>query len=63
MLDRDIEHSAITQTLRGGQPLPPKCPKGIFSGDIIEVAELSQENYDQIIENRIKKKLGDKYDS
>ena len=63
MLDRDIEHSAITQTLRGGYPLPPKRPRGMFMGDIIEVVELTQENYDQIIENRIKKKLGDKYDS
>ena len=63
MLDRDLQDPQITQTLRGGQPLPPKCPKGIFRGDIIEVTELTQENYDKIIENRIKKKLGDKYDS
>jgi len=45
------ERPDISSTLRTGYPPCPKYPER----EDVEVVELSQENYDKIIENRIKK--------
>ena len=50
MLDRDLQHSDITHILRTGEPPQQKYPER----DDVEVVELSQENYAEIIENRSK---------
>ena len=50
MLDRDLQHSDITYILRTGEPLEVKYPER----DDVEVVELSQENYAEIVENRSK---------
>ena len=50
MLNRDLQHSDITHILRTGEPPRQKYPER----DDVEVVELSQERYAEIIENRSK---------
>ena len=50
MLDRDIEDSRVTQIIRTGEPIRQNYPER----DDVEVVELSQENYAEIVENRSK---------
>ena len=50
MLDRDLQHPDITHILRTGEPLEVTYPER----DDVEVVELTQERYAEIIENRSK---------
>ena len=50
MLDRDLQHGDITHILRTGEPLTVKYPER----DDVEVVELAQEEYAEIVENRSK---------
>ena len=50
MLNACPEHPDITHILRTGEPLAVKYPER----DDVEVVELTQENYAEIIENRSK---------
>ena len=50
MLDRDLQHPDITRILRTGEPLTVKYPER----EDVEVVELSDKNYAEIIENRSK---------
>ena len=50
MLNACPEHPQITHILRTGEPLEVKYPER----DDVEVVELSQERYAEIIENRSK---------
>ena len=50
MLNACPEHPDITHILRTGEPLEVKYPER----DDVEVVELSQEKYAEIVENRSK---------
>lgn len=50
MLDRDLQRSDITHILRTGEPPQQKYPER----DDVEIVELTQEEYAEIIENRSK---------
>ena len=50
MLDRDLQHPDITHILRTGYPLTATYPER----DDVEVVELPQEEYAEIVENRSK---------
>ena len=50
MLDRDLQHPDITHILRTGEP----CRATYSERDDVEVVELSQERYAEIVENRSK---------
>ena len=50
MLDRDLQHSDITHILRTGEPPQQTYPER----DDVEVVELTQEEYAEIVENRSK---------
>ena len=54
MLDRDLQHSDITHILRTGEPLEVMAKSTFRADELIEVIELTQERYAEIIENRSK---------
>ncbi len=54
MNDRDLQHPTITHILRTGEPLEVMAKSTFKADELIEVVELSQENYAEIIENRSK---------
>ena len=52
--DRDLQDTTLTHILRTGEPRRLIFPER----EDVEVVEVSQEDYDKIIENRIKKLTG-----
>ena len=54
MLDRGLQHPDITHILRTGEPLEVMAKSTFKADKLIEVVELSDENYAEIIENRSK---------
>lgn len=54
MLDRDLQHPDITHILRTGEPSEVMAKSTFKADEVVEVVELTQEEYAEIIENRSK---------
>ena len=54
MLNACPEHPDITHILRTGEPLEVMAKSTFKADELIEVVELTQERYAEIIENRSK---------
>ena len=54
MNDRQLEHPDITATERNGYPQEPKVTP-MFSGEIMETIEVSDEEMAEIIQRRTKR--------
>ena len=58
MLDRDLQHSDISAIERTGSPLQPHIKPTFRADELIQVVEISDEEYAEIVINRNGKMKG-----